>query len=336
MAPASSLLGSVREFFTLRHAESTVRAYTPAQRSLVAEHADAALHRLVAGRRVAQAVSAAELLRESVARYLDAAALARASDADATAALAHFDRAAALPPLPPDPARPRADPTDDARVRAALSALAASDPLYFDRLSPEDAERARWALDRAATMLRGAVESRSLPHLRGARWGRVAGALLVLAYVAWTAVRIFVLPRNIALDKPVRASSVDRGGTPGGARAPDPKELVDGDLGTSYGVKTAVEDSPNVVIDLLDKYWIQTVAVHNRIDGWAPDDCLPLVLEVSVDGTQWTEVARRTEHFEAKPGWIVNASGRGARYVRLRVDHRGYLALSEVEVYGRK
>jgi len=329
MAPAFPLFDPLREFFTLRRAESTVRGYAPAQHALVAEHTDAALLRLVAGRRVSQAVSAAALLRDSVAHYLDAAAIAR----DASADLAHLDRAAALPPLPPDPARPRAEPSDDARVRAAL---ASTDTLYLDRLSPEDAERARWALDRAATMLRRTVEARSLPHLRGARWGRIAAALLVLAYAAWTLVRVFVLPKNIALDKPVRASSRERGPSPNGAPSPDPKELVDGDLGTSYGVRTAVEDNPSVVIDLLDTYWIQTVKVHNRIDGWASDDCLPLVLEVSVDGAQWNEVARRTEHFEAKPPWVVNASGRGARYVRLRVDHHGYLALSEVEVYGRK
>ena len=74
--------------------------------------------------------------------------------------------------------------------------------------------------------------------------------------------------------------------------------------------------------------------MHNRVDGWF-DDCLPLVVEVSRDGNKWDEVARRDRHFDANPPWVVEAGGRGARFVRLRVAHHGSLALSEVEVYGK-
>ena len=156
---STAVTNPIREFFTLRGAERTVRAYSPAQHVRVRAHCEAAERRLQAGRRVSMAVPAAVLLRDAVRQYL--IAIAAAPDGDASdEALAQ--RELAMPELPPDPARPRAEPSDDARVRAAL---ASRDPLYFDGLSPEDAERARWALDRAAASLRRRVEAR-IAHQR--------------------------------------------------------------------------------------------------------------------------------------------------------------------------
>jgi hypothetical protein len=324
MALALSFFGffsPIREFFTLARAEGTVRAYAPSQHALVREHADAADRRLLSGRRATDAVAAAILFRDAVAHCLFAAAIAR----DARAPLAELDLAEALPPLPADPARPRAQPTDDARVRSALST---HDALYFDRLSAEDVERARWALERAAARLRRSVEARSVANLRGTRWGRWAAVALVLAYAAFAIVRAALLPKNIALGKPVHPSSRH-------VNPPDGHELVDGEVGTSFGVHTNNEDDPNVVIDLQGAYWIDSVKVYNRVDGWF-DDCLPLVVELSVDGTKWTEIGRRETHFEASPPWAVSGGGRPAQFVRLRVARRGYLALSEVEVFGKK
>ena len=312
----------IREFFTLRRAERTVRAYFPAQHVRVRAHMDAAERRLQAGRRGALAVPAAVLLLQAVQQYLIASEAARDADASDEALMG---RELVLPELAPDPARPRARPSDDARVRAAL---AAGDPLYFDGLSDEDAERSRWALDRAAGMLRRRVEARSLASVRGTRWGRMAAVGVVLLYAALAFVRAKVLPQNIALGRPVHPSSLHH-------NPPDGRELVDGDVGSSFGVHTNTEDNPNVVIDLEADYWLQTVKVHNRIDGWY-DDCLPLVVEVSRDGKAYDEVARRDTHFDASPPWVVGVGGRSARYVRIRVARRSYLALSEVEVYGKR
>ena len=119
------------------------------------------------------------------------------------------------------------------------------------------------------------------------------------------------------------------------AGPPDGHELVDGDIGTSFGVLTNVEDSPSVVIDLQDRYWIDSVKVHNRVDGWF-DDCLPLVVELSQDGVHWDAIGRRDQHFDANPPWVVDGGGRPAHFVRVRVDRKSYLALSEVEVYGKQ
>jgi hypothetical protein len=324
MALVQTLLVGVRpihEFFTLRRAENTVRAYTPVQHERVQEHVDAAVRRLSGGRRATQSVSAAILLRDAVRHYLIAAEVAR----DRNVRVEEIDLAGGMPVLPPDPARPRAQPTDDARAREAL---ASPDALYFDRLPEQDAERARWALDRAATMLRRRVEARSLVNLRGSRWGRVAAFVLIAGYAAFAIVRALVLPKDIAFGKPVHASSHR-------ANTPDGHELVDGEIGTSFAVHTDAQSEPNVVIDLQDKYWIDTVKVYNRVDGWY-DDCLPLVVELSVDGQKWDEIGRREEHFGASPPWVVNGGGKPAHFVRVKVARTSYLALSEVEVFGKK
>jgi hypothetical protein len=311
------LTDPVIEFFTLRRAERTVRAYLPAQSARVRRHVEAAERRLRAGRRLMDATASAVLLREAVVQYLLAIEASR-DPAAPEGTVAPF------PELPPDPARSRANPSDDARVRTAL---ASQDPLYFDGLSPEDVARARWALDRGASMLRRSVESRSLVAVRGTRWGRLAAVVVLVLWGVVALARAKLLPKNIALGKPVHPSSLAE--TP-----PSGRELVDGETGASFGVKTREEDNPNVVIDLEGVYWIDTIKVHNRVEGWF-DDCLPLVVELSRDGNKWEELARRDRHFDANPPWVIVASGRGARYVRLRVAHHGYLALSEVEVYGK-
>ncbi len=51
------------------------------------------------------------------------------------------------------------------------------------------------------------------------------------------------------------------------------------------------------MIDLEKPYAISSMRIFNRGDGWF-DDGLPLVVEVSMNGIQFTEVARRTTHYD--------------------------------------
>ena len=158
----STALGRVHEFFLLRQAERTIRSYETGQEQRVRAHAVAAEQRLAAARRVWQAVPAAALLLEAVRHYLHAlreAQPARGRPPDS-------DLASRLPALPPDTARPQATPSDDERVRAALIA---TDSLYLDRMTPEEAALTRAALERAASALGDHVEARSLTHVRGSR-----------------------------------------------------------------------------------------------------------------------------------------------------------------------
>ncbi len=324
MPSVATVTGPMREFFTLRRAEQVARTYAPAQRERLERLVSAAGARLAAGRRASHPVPASLLLKDAVVQLQRAIEAARDPVADDDTLVARTPDLP-LPFLPPEPARPRAEPSDDARVRAAL---ASDDPLYFDRLSPEDVERARWALDRAAGVLRRQVEARSVTHVRATRWGRWAAVGVVLAWALLSFARAKLLPQDIALGKPVHPSSQKQA-------PPDGQTIVDGSTGTSVGVHTNVEDSPSVTIDLEAPYWLSTLKVYNRMDGWF-DDCLPLVAEVSLDGKAYDEIARRETHFGTSPPWVIDAGGRPGRYVRLRVARKSYLALSEVEVFGKK
>lgn len=322
MSQISPKLRPIGEFFLLRDAERTVRAYTAPQHALVQRHVEAAERRLRAGRRIPAAVPSALILREAVWHYLLAIEAAGDPRTD-HAALEALDVTGKLPVLLPDALRPDASPTDDARVRAALGATS---PLYFDDLSAEDAALGRSALERAASMLSRRVEARTLANVRGTRWGRWVALGIAVAYVSVVTLRAKLWPRNIALGKQVRASSTSGG---------DGHELVDGELGAIPGVRTNTEESPSAVIDLGKEYRVDRVSVYNRVDGWF-DDCLPLVVELSVDGARYKEIARQEQHFGTDPPWTVALRREPARYVRLRVARRGYLALSEVEVFGRE
>jgi hypothetical protein len=321
MPIVTALFDPVREFFSLRRAEQTVRGYGSEQHVRVKEYADAADARVLAARS-APALPAVALLREALLLLLRSAELSRGLDEPGPPTT---DRLAkVLPYVPADPADPRSKSEDEARVRDALFSR---DDLYLDRLPPEELERTRWALDRACSAARRGVEVRSVANLRGLRWGRRAAVLLLAGYATFGWVRGKVGPVDVALGKPVHASS-RRPATPDG------HGLVDGDVGTSFAIHTNEENEPNVVIDLQGEYTLDRVVVYNRVDGWF-DDCLPLVVEVSLDGARYEEVGRREQHFDADPPLVVPARGRMAHFVRLRVTRRSYLALSEVEVFGK-
>jgi len=321
MGPAA-ILALLREFFLLEAPQRTLRGYTPEQHRRVSELREAGRERLSAGRRAGSALAACVLLRDAVAVLARARALARDASLDDEALLG-LDVPREVPELAPDPADGR--PGDAGRVRAALSTR---DPLYVDRLEPASRARLRTALDRAAVALRKTIEARSLVHVRAQRWGRVGALAVVLLYAGWGVVRHRVMPVNIAIGKPVRVSSHR-------VNPPDGHELVDGRPGFTYAVQTNTEDSPHVVIDLQADYAIHRIAVTNRADGWW-DDCLPLVVELSRDDKTYTELARRESHFGFDAPWVIAASGRMARYVRVRVARRSYLTLGRVEIFGDK
>jgi hypothetical protein len=320
----SALFAPVREFFTLRRAERTVRAYLPGQQAKAKALCDAAAVRLLAGRRTLQAVPASLLLRDALAIYLRAYEASQAASPEDPEDTDDHRLAPLMPPVPADSAAPHTQPADDARVRAAFLVR---DRFYFDRLPDDELERTRWALDRTCGVARRRVELRSVVHLRGLQWGRIAAVLLVTVYAVFAYVHARYAPVNVALGKPVHPSSRKAG-------EPDGHDLVDGDIGTGHAMATNTEDNPSVVIDLQAEYPIDEVRVHNRVDGWF-DECLPLVVELSTDGVHYDEAGRREEHFDADPPWVVGTRGRVARFVRVRVMRRSYLALSEVEVFSR-
>lgn len=311
-----SLAASLREFFTLESAEKKIRAYEPAQAANIRRlHEAGAAHlaaaRELSGRRTAP--SAALLLREACSCFLRALAVARDASAEP-------DALSALEAL-------EADALPEASRDALRQSFAITDPLAYQDMEERALLAHVRALDDAAAALEPTIETRTALSVRALRYGRRAGIAIAAAWALWTyGIAPHVLPQNIALHKTVTASSHHPG-------TPDGKDLVDGVVGGTYAIHTLAEDFAWVQIDLGQVYVVETVKVHNRGDGWF-DDCLPLIVELSEDGSSWAEVARRRDHFDQNPPWEVDARKTKGRYVRLRAARKTYVSLSEVEVYG--
>ena len=201
---------------------------------------------------------------------------------------------------------------------------AADDDLAVDRADYAENERTRERLEHEVAALLASTEVRSPAAVRAVRYGRAGAMALFVLLLALPWLRAHVGLQNVALGRPVTVSSL-RLNPPSGA------ELVDGHSHGTLGVHTNDELAPQIVIDLQEARTIQTIRVHNRTDGWY-DDCLPLLVDVSENGTDFEPLARRTEHFSV---WSIDAAGRHVRAVRIRRDQPGYIALNRVEVLGR-
>jgi hypothetical protein len=131
---------------------------------------------------------------------------------------------------------------------------------------------------------------------------------------------------NVALRRPVTTSGLD-------PQSPDPAAVVDGEPFGAFGVRTALDRSPWVMVDLGGSHALSDVVVYHRGDGNA-DDGLPLVVESSIDAQSFTTIGRSTERFSQDAPLRLAARGIRGRYVRVRLDRPGFLALTEIEVHG--
>lgn len=111
-----------------------------------------------------------------------------------------------------------------------------------------------------------------------------------------------------------------------------PEALVDGDIGTSFGVVTALQENAWLSVDLEAPLRVTEIDVYNRVDGWF-DDALPLVVETSIDGARWELLAQRDATFSANPPWRVRLDGKTIRFVRVRSLSKTRLGLSGIAVY---
>lgn len=90
---------------------------------------------------------------------------------------------------------------------------------------------------------------------------------------------------NVALDKPVSSSNSDNGSDAGC--------ITDGDLGGFWDGGVASETSPqSFTIDLGSAYYIDSMKAYPYTDGSRRYD---YQIEVSLDGSNWTEVADRSD-----------------------------------------
>lgn len=203
--------------------------------------------------------------------------------------------------------------------------LASDDVLTLENLSPPRARAARAAVARTLSWLRGAIEARSERELRHTRVVRTSLFVLALGVLPFAG-RWLLGPPNLAIYHPATASSLRSGGAPLGT-------LTDG---TSKGapVVTMQQDTPWLRVDLLDPATLQDVVVH--LPAKQPSDMFPLVLELSDDDEGFAQVARLPAPPADRTPWRVPLAGRRARYVRLLHPGTGSLAVTELEVHGRK
>jgi hypothetical protein len=315
---AHDAVGSLREWL---RAERDVPECPAPRRAAAARYVEAARLRLRPARDVwssPRPVVAATLLRDAVALLALAATAARGVDAN------DAPPSELLAPLRASAGEMR-DEGDAIRVDAALQT---HDPLFFDALDDDALRETLGALKREAAWLERRVDLRSPTYMEGTRIGRQVGLALLVLWLGYRALAPLLGARDLALDRPVRASSHQVG-------TPDPSGLVDGKIGDTYGFHTQVSapDPSWAIIDLGAETPIRKIVVYNRSDVNL-DDGLPFSLDVSSDGASFREVARREAHFGdgtfLSPPWTAKMHER-ARYVRIRSPH--YMALNEVEVF---
>jgi hypothetical protein len=180
-------------------------------------------------------------------------------------------------------------------------------------------------IDAIATRLIAGIELRSRATLRRTRALRIAAAMaavlaaLAIALAAWRA------PKNLALHKPVTASSVLYG---------NPAGLVNGSIEWgSFAFHSSWGAPTWVLIDLEATSSIHEIRIWNRGDEKLADAAGTRV-ELSDDGATFRPAATCEDLFtQATPCRLALGDAR-ARYVKL--VHPVYLALSEVEVLGRR
>lgn len=145
---------------------------------------------------------------------------------------------------------------------------------------------------------------------------------LVLVLAAAAALVFVPVRKNLALHKPVRASSTRLG---------EPSALVNGAVEWgNYGLHTRADHPAWVVVDLEDTYRIGEVRVFGRGDGFFVENAPRLPIKISADGRRFTQVASCEGLFTQVSPCRVDLHGAAARYVRIE---DAYLVLSEIEVY---
>lgn len=204
-------------------------------------------------------------------------------------------------------------------------ALDANPPeVYLAKLADAQRQLALEGMQGAARTLADSLESQasSVKRVKRQRFLRIGvPATLVLLLGLW-AVNKLLTPKNLALHKSVKISSMYP------LQEFPPDKVVDGDR-TNIGFHTACSSDQWVTIDLGRVEVIHAVNVFNRSDCCQARASL-LRLEISQDGDKFDRVDRRKSSFE---NWEVEMPPTPVRFVRLTNESANCFHLSEVEVY---
>jgi hypothetical protein len=169
----------------------------------------------------------------------------------------------------------------------------------------------------AATRALGAASRRYQLGMRAAGLVFVVGAVV---YLQWDTLDAWTAGPDLADGKPWTASSA--------AIQCLPAHRNCGGLHRGVFFHTQMENEPWVRIDLGAEHEVQRIELQNRLDC-CKDRAVPLIAELSKDGTSFHAVARRDEVFDT---WHTRFAPESARYVRIRVLRRSALHLERVDV----
>jgi hypothetical protein len=322
----SRIISRLRDHLLLARARETVTAYATTQQVGIRRLFDAAERRARAAGELCDDKHmpvALGLLSEASRCYAAALLLSRdpafePADLDSSAL---FDRLDALV------AEGSVGPAPDG-YQAARELLSQRNPLKFDDFSPADLSASRETIDPTLQWLRDLIEPRTLGELTRAGVARIAtavaatvGCVFVLSWLVALALR----PPNVALNRPVTASSQWPGSSaPAGA--------TNGEIETAYGAATNSENNPWIRVDLTEPYNLHSITVHQRADGHHAQG-FPMCVDISENEKDWAELGCRTD---PSAGDWTTSTKRRARYVRVRSVGVKLLALTEIEVRGRK
>jgi len=155
---------------------------------------------------------------------------------------------------------------------------------------------------------------RELEKVQVQRWTRVALLVGVLLLAA-LGLRVALRGPNLVATKVFKTSSAL-------PECTAPNKCAD------LFFHTQSQDNPWVDFDLGGVKSVERVEVTNRSDCCA-DRAVPLIVEVSLDDQQWTQVARRDAEFTV---WTADFPKRKARYVRFRAPRNTVLHFDDVVV----
>jgi hypothetical protein len=285
-------------------------------------------HARAADRLVDAHAASAVLLYGEAALHFAAAAVTARGGASLEPGASPAEILAELRALPSPLPLPESTPGERARAEAFVEAAAArrGEPglVSAGHVAPEQAAAARAAV----RWLSSLVEPRSVAELRFLRRFRVGALALGALTPLIIAAAVLLTPKNVALHKPVTLSAVHP------LSVSPPSGLTDGILTGSYGAQTTTSEDPWQQVDLERSYKIDKVKVYNRGDQNF-DDGMPMRMQCSEDGQRFVDIETRSASFSQTQPWVAKLRGRSCRYVRIHAARGTYLALTEVEIFGR-
>jgi hypothetical protein len=206
--------------------------------------------------------------------------------------------------LPAEPKEPAAlDALPAAELRARADELSSVTPEIVALLTPRKKDAGRRRMVRATVVI------------------------VVLLASAVAIARFLIRPENVALHKLATSATTAFNTKPSGA--------VNGRIYEQYGFHSDNEASPWLRIDLGKPYDLTRIRVHGRHDCCF-DQSIPMAVELSLDGENFTTLAERHEAFDQLDPWDIDPDQPArARYIRVRTLKKGLLVLTEVEAYGK-